>query len=267
MLALAPGEVHLWLAHYDRIVDARELNECLSVLSEPEKAQMRRFVFEKDRRRHLITRALVRRTLSNYLPGAAADWQFASNEYGRPELAALHAGASTLSFNVSHTHSLIALAIAAGVAVGVDVENTDRDAPLDIAHSYFSAQEAGALAGLPPAEQPLRFFEYWTLKESYIKARGLGLSIPLEKFSFSFPAEGEIVFATDPDLGDDANRWRFWQLQPTTGYLLAICVEKGGAAAPRIVLQPQHLPHAPEIAPLRRASRELRAAAGLHRPG
>jgi len=266
MLALAPGEVHLWLAHYDRIDDARELDDCLRLLSESERAQMNRFVFAKDRRRHLVTRALVRRTLSRYLPGAAAEWQFTSNEYGRPELAAVHANAASLSFNVSHTHSLIALAITAGGAVGVDVENVvDRDVPLEVAHSYFSAREAGALARLRPAEQPLRFFEYWTLKESYIKARGLGLSIPLEKFSFSFPAEHEVEFATHPELGDDGDRWFFWQLQPSDDYLLSICVEKAGEATPRLVLQPEHPPAMPGGgARLRRASRGGRPATSRH---
>jgi 4'-phosphopantetheinyl transferase len=90
MLALAPGAVHLWLAHYDRIDDATELHGCLRLLSGAERAQMNRFVFERDRRRYLVTRALVRRTLSRYAPVGASDWQFENNDHGRPEIAAVH---------------------------------------------------------------------------------------------------------------------------------------------------------------------------------
>jgi phosphopantetheinyl transferase len=92
-------------------------------------------------------------------------------------------------------------------------------APLDIADHYFSAVESAALTALEPSWRHLRFFEYWTLKESYIKARGMGLSIPLDKFTFSYPCDCGVVLSVDAEFGDHPDRWAFWQL----GYTPITC--------------------------------------------
>ena len=174
-LTLARGDVDLWLADYGRI-DPGLLDGWLLLLTREERAQMVRFHFEDDRRRHLVTRALVRTTLSRYADVPAADWRFDTNKYGRPAVAACHGAACALSFNVSHTRSLIALALTREAALGVDVENfVRRAAPIEIADRFLSRVESTELLALDPARQPRRFFEYWTFKEAYIKARGMGL--------------------------------------------------------------------------------------------
>src|SRR5437763_959951 len=82
------------------------------------------FHFARDRRRYLVTRALVRTVLSRYMDIAPREWAFAVNDYGRPLITNAAAAARQISFNVSHTDSLIILAIAQGHELGVDVENT-----------------------------------------------------------------------------------------------------------------------------------------------
>lgn len=240
MLTLAPGEVHLWLAYYDRFAGSGLPDGYLELLTDEERAQMARFHFERDRLRYLVTRALVRTTLSRYTLIPAAQWRFTTNEYGRPTIAEQHGDdPCALHFNISHTHSLVALAVSREAAVGVDVENvTSRAAPTDIADRFFSREEAAKLYALEPDRQRYRFFEYWTLKESYIKARGMGLSIPLDKFTFSYPSDTTVVLDTDADLDDAPYRWTFWQLQPDPDHLLALCLEQRCAAVPRLVLQP-----------------------------
>lgn len=239
MLQLPAGEVHLWLSRYDHIDDPRVLDTCRDMLTAEERAQTARFHFPDDRRRHLVTRALLRSTLSLYADADASAWRFVSNAYGRPALAQSHGDACALSFNLSHTRHLIALAITRGVAIGVDVENhAAREAPLDIAGHFFSHDEAAELATIAPAQRQRRFYEYWTLKEAYIKARGMGLSLPLDKFTFHYPCERGIGLALQPELGDDATRWRLWQLQPEPDYLLAMCVERQAGAEARLVVQP-----------------------------
>jgi hypothetical protein len=96
----------------------------------------------------------------------------------------------------------------------VDVEDSQRSARagLNSLASYFSAQEVEELRKLPADQQAQRFFAYWTLKESYIKARGLGLAIPLDKFSFLFEANQLKGFSVHPDLQDDADCWQFWRI-------------------------------------------------------
>jgi 4'-phosphopantetheinyl transferase len=93
-----------------------------------------------------------------------------------------------------------------------------------------------------------RFFQYWTLKESYIKARGLGLAIPLDQFSFHFRAERHVTLATSPSLQDPADRWRFWQLQVSAANMIAVCAQRLTDGPQQLILR-QVVPLASE-APL-----------------
>jgi 4'-phosphopantetheinyl transferase len=238
VLTLTTGEIHLWLAYYDEINDEQLQLAYRGLLNDDEKRQEPRFYFAKDRRRYLVTRALVRTVLSRYASVAPADWIFSNNAYGRPEIANVTAKNLQLSFNISHTHSLIVLGVTKSRALGVDVENVrTREVSIDIADRFFAPAEVKALAPVPRDRQQDRFFEYWTFKESYIKARGMGLSIPLDKFSFQFPHDRAVEIAIHPELADDAARWQFWQFRPSPEYLVAICAERIEAQPPSLVFR------------------------------
>src|SRR6266852_4786418 len=122
IMPLTPAEIHLWLVFYDEI-EERLHPAYRELLNAAEKEQEQRFYFERDRRRYLITRALVRTVLSRYVPIAPKEWSFSANAYGRPEVVNAQARDEYLSFNISHTHSLIVLGVSARRALGVDVEN------------------------------------------------------------------------------------------------------------------------------------------------
>lgn len=229
-LQASSGRIDLWLNYYAEIADEALLARLRRLLSDEERAQEPRFFFADDRRRYLLTRALVRTVLSRYADVAAADWRFSSNAYGRPQIAACHGQAQRLSFNLSHTRGLIALAVSEQRTLGVDVEHLSvRRVSAGIADRFFAPDEVAALQAVAAEHQQQRFFEYWTFKESYIKARGMGLSIPLDRFSFHYPHERGVDLSIEPDLGDDATRWRFWQCRPTPDYLLALCAERSDA--------------------------------------
>jgi len=233
-LPLQENELHLWLAHYQQIDDLLLLSRLRELLSDAERTQETVFHFADDRLRYLVTRAMVRTVLSRYAGVAAADWEFALNAYGRPEIAARH-GVHGLHFNLSHTRGLIALAVSRKRAVGVDVEHIgEREPPIDIADHFFAPAEVAALAALPEQSRGGRFFEYWTFKESYIKARGMGLSLPLDRFSFHFHGEQVVSLSAEAGIDDDPQRWHFWQCRPTPHYLLALCAESLGGPAPQI---------------------------------
>lgn len=225
-----PERIDLWLTFYDDVTDEALLARLRRVLSEAERAQEPRFFFADDRKRYLLTRALVRTVLSRYADIAAADWCFSNNAYGRPQIAHRDAPVQQLSFNLSHTRGLIALAVSRQRTLGIDVEHVSaRRVSLGIADRFFAPDEVTALQALAPERQQERFFEYWTFKESYIKARGMGLSIPLDRFSFHYPHERGVALSVQPDLGDDAARWQFWQCRPAPDYLLALCAERSDA--------------------------------------
>ncbi len=147
-----------------------------------------------------------------------------TNEYGRPEIQEPRR-ARWLSFNLSHTRGLIVCIVARERAVGIDVEARDRGGRLlEVADRFFSPDEVQALRSLPEEEQLERFFVYWTLKESYIKARGMGLAIPLSEFSFDVASGIRIHF--DPRLRDDPERWQFTSLSHGRRHALAVSVER-----------------------------------------
>jgi 4'-phosphopantetheinyl transferase len=172
-IALSRAEIHLWLTGEQ--LDLEKVVRCRCLLSFEEKQREVRFHFEKDRTRYLVTRALVRSVLSRYEVVDPADWVFLSNAYGRPEIDVSMAQGRDLCFSVSHTAGLIVLGVTRGRALGVDVENLrSLEGLVDIAKQVFATTELAELADLPAERQLDRFFQYWTLKEAYIKARGTG---------------------------------------------------------------------------------------------
>jgi 4'-phosphopantetheinyl transferase len=228
----------VWLAFYDDITDDRLHAAYLDLLNTAEREQETRFYFARDRRRYLITRALVRTVLSRYVSVPPKEWIFSTNAYGRPEIVNAQAREARLSFNISHTSGLIVLAVSARRALGVDVENVRaREVSIEIADHYFAPHEVAVLKAAPANEQRYRFLEYWTFKEAYIKARGMGLSLPLDKFSFDYPDDRAVQIAIDPELADDAARWQFWQCRPTPEYLVAICAERIGTQSPSLIVR------------------------------
>jgi 4'-phosphopantetheinyl transferase len=117
-------------------------------------------VFGRDRRRFLLTRALVRTMLSRYAAVAPAEWAFITNVHGRPEILDRPRGVPDLRFNLSHTDGLIACAVTIGREVGIDVEHIQRHLTHDIAGRFFAPREVNDLKALPETEQPRAFFDY-----------------------------------------------------------------------------------------------------------
>jgi 4'-phosphopantetheinyl transferase len=230
-LSLTRREAHLWLAVPEEIEDPALLQAYRRLLTPDEVARHDRFVFANGRHAYLVSRALVRTVLSRYAEIPAGGWRFEANALGRPEIAPV-VGAPPLRFNLSHTAGLVACAVALDREVGVDVEDVDCDrATADIADRCFSAWEIDSLRALPAPARHERFFEYWTLKESYLKARGLGLSLPLDSFWFHLePRPVRIVF--DGRVADDPKTWQFTQLRPTPRHLGAIALRCGPGEPP-----------------------------------
>lgn len=219
-------QIHLWFADLNELRDTHLLAEYWSLLSAEELRQQTRFHFERDRHRYLVTHAMVRTVLSKYAEVAPREWQFSVNVYGKPSIAAQHTTARGLEFNASHTDGLVVLGVAYERAIGVDVENVrTREVDVEIANRYFAPAEVAALRALPRERQQRQLFKYWTLKESYIKARGMGLSIPLDRFAFDLEDPAGIRLTTDPTLDDRPDRWRFGQLLLPQEHMVAVCVE------------------------------------------
>jgi len=218
----SPGEITIWCARPEELGADSEVHTGLDLLSEDELARWQRFRFGNHRRRFLATRLLVRRVLSMYDPRPPSAWRFHSGAHGRPAIAGENPRG--LQFNLSKTGELVVCAVTRDRELGVDVENTTRRAPLDVASRFFAPIEVAELHAHPAEEQPRRFFDYWTLKESYIKARGKGLAIPLDQFAFQLAPDRPPQIEIDPRQQDEADSWQFAQIEPAENYLVALCV-------------------------------------------
>jgi 4'-phosphopantetheinyl transferase len=254
LLALG-REVHLWYVLPDELVDGELLNACRRLLSPDEIERNGRFVFRKDRHRDLVTRALVRSVLSRYRPEVdPASWQFSTNAYGRPEVAGTRQQ-PPLHFNLSHTDRLIVCLVGRAREIGVDVEHVGRVVLAeDIAERFFSPTEVRDLWALPAEVRRDRFFDLWTLKEAYIKARGLGLQLPLDQFSFHLDTGQAIRISFGPRIRDDPRSWQFSLFRLTTGHRVAVALRR--REAPDLAIRVQR------TVPLTLEHAEQRASSG-----
>ena len=185
---------------------------------------MARLHFPEGRHLFGVSHTLVRTTLSRYSEIPPGEWRFVKNAHGKPSIDP-DLDSSPLRFSLAHTRGLAVVAVTEMADVGADVERADRivDAA-KLSSRFFSPEEAAALQEMPPDRLPGRFFLYWTLKESYIKARGLGLSLPLA--SFSFRLAGGCPFRIDFSVDDPRGPgdWRFALLRPLPQYVAAVGV-------------------------------------------
>lgn len=235
--ALGERDVSVWLLPSDSPQAALLLSACPALLPAEELAQQERLRRAAQRREFLLGRALARCALSRHAPVRPEDWRFERDRQGRPEIMA-PAAPTGLRFNLSHTEGLIACAVAKERDVGIDAECLlARESGESIAEQFFSPREVAALRALPAAEQHDRFFDLWTLKEAYLKARGVGLGVPLDAFSFELGEKGEIGVSFDAELADSPQAWGFLLLRPCPCHRVAIAARRHAPAEPlRLVM-------------------------------
>lgn len=232
---LCAAEIHLWLLADDASIDSCLLEEFRRLLTADERRREHSYRFRKDQRRYLITRGLVRTVLSRYCQVMPHEWLFTHNAHGRPAIANDEPAAKEISFNISHTAGLMVVGVTRCPALGVDAEYIrQRPAAARLAERFFSSSEVAALRALPVEQQSQRFAEYWTLKESYIKACGRGLSIPLDVCSFSIRDAG-MSACVQAQVADAAVSWEFWLLRPTAAHVVAVCAQGSLGTSQRVV--------------------------------
>ena len=262
--------LELWLAYPGDLAEPAAEAACAAILDDAERARAARFRFARHRREFLATHALTRVALSHAHPLPPHAWSFSVNQYGKPSPIPWGGIPECgLRFNQSNSVELAVCLIArpearpaalprarSGVAaaeVGVDVESFARaDGIVPLAVRVFSTAERAQLDALPAAERPSRALSLWTLKEAYIKARGMGLSLPLQGISFLFDGPNTestragpeasrfengpqtIRFEVAPGVDEDPQRWRFCRFDHA-GHRIALAVEAAVAGAPEIL--------------------------------
>lgn len=155
-----------------------DLDRLGSAVSAERRARAARFRFVDDQKRCLAAGVLLRYALASQHGISIHDVDIATNEFGKPFLA----DRPGLHFNLSHAGAWVICATSASV-IGVDIERSDAR-HLGIARR-FAPDEYAYITDAPAREQPRRFVQIWTLKESYAKYVGRGLRIPMDSFSVS----------------------------------------------------------------------------------
>jgi 4'-phosphopantetheinyl transferase len=208
--------VHIWL--FELAGNEHSLDLLRGLLSPDELARADRFVFPHLRVSFAIAHGVLRILLSNYLGIAPREIGFSFNPQGKPDILA---EACPLRFNLSHSGSLAACAIALDCDLGVDVEQMRPMKDLfDIAQRFFSPAECAALEAVLPGQEQLAFFNCWTRKEAYIKAIGGGLSIPLDSFEVSLmPGEPARLIS---NREGDPHAWNIHAFDAGPGYRGAV---------------------------------------------
>jgi 4'-phosphopantetheinyl transferase len=218
--------LHLWYAYPDDLLDPVTALACEALLTVQERERCQRYKFEKHRRESLATRALVRSALSHGRAVRPEAWRFKENEHGKPFLdpdCGLH-------FNLSNSVGLVVCLVAEGNEVGVDVESPARSRQIkDVAKAVFSSAELAQLEDLEDTAKQDRALSLWTLKEAYIKARGMGLALPLQKISFLYGGAEGIRLEVDLEVDYDPGRWRFCSFD-LAEHRVAVVVEQKDAA-------------------------------------
>ncbi len=225
-ILLGSNEIHVWrasLAESPPQVEVFRYN-----LAPDEQKRADRFYFQKDRQHFITAHGVLRAILGLYLNMAPRYLSFCYGSHGKPALASKSDG-DAIRFNMSHCRGVALYAVTRGREIGIDVEFIRRDLEAEqIANRFFSQSEIATLRALPPSLQRYAFFLCWTRKEAYIKARGEGLSIPLDQFDVSLiPGKAAVLLNTRPD-SDEVLGWSLQDLTLDSGYAAALAVEGGG---------------------------------------
>lgn len=192
----------------------------LSILSPEELDRYHQFYFEKDRLLYLSAHFLLRRALSSYSDLLPQQWLFKRGQFGKPFIA--NPGYEHLHFNLSHTDGLAACAIGTTSHLGIDVERYDRVRdPVSVSTHFFTKREQKYILCDDELVQRKRFTTLWTVKESYIKLKGGGLSIPLDSFSVEVKEHNQIqIKHLDEDV--ELQETCIYSFKPTTIHDLTV---------------------------------------------
>lgn len=219
---LPDGVVDVWAAslqqHEERVERYR------ATLADDECARFLRFATQELRDRYAAGRGLLREILGRYLEKAPAEVAFEYGPKGKPTLSG-DCASSGIRFNVSHSGARFLCAVARGMDVGIDIEAiVPRPDFLKLAQRFFAATEAAEIRSLPEDEQLAAFYACWTRKEAYVKAKGSGLSIPLNKFRVTLLPGAAPVVVSSAVFPDDATHWRLFDISPCADYAAALAV-------------------------------------------
>lgn len=206
--------VHVYGLKIDIELNESQFQTLINKVAADKKEKIQKFFKREDAVRCLLSDLFTRYVLIHFFDFKKEEVFFEYSFYGKPSLTQ----ETHIHFNSSHSGQWIVLAVD-DKPVGMDVEQI-KPIDLEIADQYFSIEEQQKIFALKPSEQLDFFYELWTLKESFVKMKGEGLSIPLDGFSV-YPDENEkIFFASKLNLDETPS---FKQYEIDSNYKISVC--------------------------------------------
>ncbi|WP_053375080.1 4'-phosphopantetheinyl transferase family protein [Paenibacillus sp. FJAT-27812] len=209
--------LQIFALHMKERLSRTAFHRLLTESSIERQTKVQRFLKYEDAARSLVGDRLAREVIANRIGQSVNDIRFEVDPYGKPHLVDRK---ELICFNVSHSGDWIVCAIDV-LPVGIDLE---RIKPIDIqiALPYFSKQERAELMSNPLEQRLAHFYELWTMKESFIKADGRGLSIPLHSFTVRKNGSSSQLI-----MEDKLSDFQLKQYVIDAAYKLAVCSKRG----------------------------------------
>ncbi len=205
--------------------NARVAARALEFLDGEERGRLARLRAARASRDYLAAHALARTTLAEIVGCSPARVRIHTSPGGRPELVSPQV-APRLRFSISHADGIALCAVAAGRAIGVDIESDRNIGPdaLGVAEAVCSPREMQALRALPPPERADFLLLVWSVKEAVAKAAGVGFHLSLSHITVRAGDDGDPALDFDADVPDDAHFWRVASFRVSPDHLGAVAV-------------------------------------------
>lgn len=218
---LTEKEVHIWFVSFNQSVS--QFQKLSKILSQDERMRTERFHFEKDKKRFIMSRGILRMFLGFYLNIEPIRVQFFYGKNGKPAIA--NHSNRIIHFNMSSSDGLALYAFTRDCEIGVDIERIRDIHEMDrIAECFFSVRENTSFQALPKSKKKEGFFNCWTRKEAFIKAIGDGLAFPLAKFDVELVPGKEARLLSIKGNSKAASQWFLQKLKPSPGFIAAVAV-------------------------------------------
>jgi len=213
--------IDLWLE--DLTVSDDDYAHYWSLLDANEQAKAARFFQKKHRDYYVSSHGKLRTILASYTNIPPEKLCFAVEVFGKPYLI-IDGNASKVTFNLSHTDNKMLLAVGYQQEIGVDIEAwNDRVDFTLVANACFAESERLFWQSLPSPKKDAAFYQFWTRKESFVKAVGAGITIGVADIISS--VNGEAVFLAIPTAYGAAQDWQVIDLQLGHGISAALVVK------------------------------------------
>ncbi len=215
-------EIHIWRFNLDPVKSFNEF--FINLLSDEEKKQVEKIKLGDVKNRSIISKAIIKNIISNYLGLNIKQIIFSYNEFGKPVIPE-RINSFRLNFNISHSGDLGLIAITRKNLIGIDVEKMNElDQIDDIINLCFTETEKYMLSCLESTEKKEVFYKIWTGKEAFIKAIGKGFSFPLKNISFRLNSKKEMVIGEILDPMNTGKDWQIYNFNPQDNYTSALVI-------------------------------------------